>query len=198
MDESLQKYRDHLVQADQKSQEDFDKTLLTLSSGGLGLSLFFLKDIVGGKVIERSCYLLSGWAFLAISLGLVLLGFFLSRRALRKSIDQIDRGTIYIERPGGMWTIVVEWLNVLGGVFFLAGIGCIIWFAVGNIDSRLGGQAVSNQRQNSDDQRGNVSPPAPGTDPGSRTGAGYVPSSPPPSAPPTQQAPAVPAPPKKE
>lgn len=40
-------WREHLVSAEQKSQEDLDKALLSLSGGALGVSLIFLKDVIG-------------------------------------------------------------------------------------------------------------------------------------------------------
>jgi hypothetical protein len=198
MDEALQKYRDHLIQADQKSQEDFDKTLLTLSSGGLGLSLVFLKDIVGGGAVARPYFILAGWTLLGLSLGLVLLGFFLSRKALRKAIDQFDKGNINTERPGGNWSVVVEYLNGLGGLLFVTGVACVVWFAFGNIHSMTGDQTMPNQSNDTGDQRGYVPPPAPSSDPTHKSGLGYVPTAPPPAAPPTQQAPSSPPPQPKE
>jgi hypothetical protein len=42
-----QQYRALLVQTWQKTQDDIDKAILSLSGGALGVSFVFLKDIVG-------------------------------------------------------------------------------------------------------------------------------------------------------
>ena len=57
----MAKYREWLVVAEQKSQENFDKTVLTLSGGALGISFAFLKDIVGPQPIILSVFLLTAW-----------------------------------------------------------------------------------------------------------------------------------------
>ena len=56
MDKTLQEYRAHLVSAAQKAQEDFDKTLLALSGGALGVSFAFVKDIVGDGSVHDFGY----------------------------------------------------------------------------------------------------------------------------------------------
>ena len=45
--EELKEFRSFIRAADQKAQEDFDKTVLVLSGGALGISMTFLKDIAG-------------------------------------------------------------------------------------------------------------------------------------------------------
>jgi len=46
MNENLQEYRKHLVAAEQQVQADFDKTVLSLSGGALGISFAFVKNPV--------------------------------------------------------------------------------------------------------------------------------------------------------
>ena len=50
---ALQKYRDFLIAAEQKSQEDYDKTVIALSGGALGISFAFATDIVGGQSLTQ-------------------------------------------------------------------------------------------------------------------------------------------------
>ncbi len=44
---NLAAYRQHLVDAEQQMQAEYDKAVLVLSGGAIGLSMTFLKDIVG-------------------------------------------------------------------------------------------------------------------------------------------------------
>ena len=59
--EHLADYRKWLVSAEQKSQEDFDKTILSLSGGALGISFVFLKDVIGPLPILQPGFLLAAW-----------------------------------------------------------------------------------------------------------------------------------------
>ena len=76
--DQLADYRKWLVAAEQKSQEDFDKTVLTLSGGALGVSFVFLKDVIGPQPIVMSCFLMVAWAAWAFSTFSVLTSYFLS------------------------------------------------------------------------------------------------------------------------
>ena len=61
MDEQLKEYRNWLIAAEQKAQEDFDKTVLSLSGGALGISFAFVKDIVGDQPLIKTKFLLTAW-----------------------------------------------------------------------------------------------------------------------------------------
>ncbi len=191
MFEALKKYRNHLIKADQKSQEDFDKTLLTVATSSLGVSLVFIREFVGDGPVASTAYILVGWSLLASSVGCVIFGFYLSRFALRKAIRQIDSGAIYSEKPGGRIAIVVEVLNGISGLLLLLGIAAVIYFAFDNLrvlgPSQNKEIVMANEKPVSDGQRGYVPPPPPpkpiGTE---RTGhqSGYIPPPPPPTPPP--------------
>ena len=134
--EQLAEYRKWLVAAEQKSQEDFDKTILSLSGGALGISFVFLKDVIGTHPIQQSGFLLAAWLAWAFSTFSVLTSYYLSHLALRRAIAQVDDGTIYKQRPGGVfapWTAV---LNAIGAVLFLVGVCSITVFAGINISSK--------------------------------------------------------------
>ena len=51
LDTKLLDYRNQIFDADQKQQESFDKTLITLSGGALGITFAFIKDIIGSNPI---------------------------------------------------------------------------------------------------------------------------------------------------
>lgn len=117
-------YRHGLVQLEQKSQESYDKTLVALSGGALGLSLTFITDIVTLKTAQRLLWLEMAWVFWALSLLFILFSFETSRWALRKAIHQVDQG----EQPGGFWDKLTEAFNVLSGLTFITGVGSILIF----------------------------------------------------------------------
>ena len=126
-------YRKHLVTAEHKSQEDFDKTVLSLSGGALGISFVFLKDVIGSSPIHGPGWLLAAWMAWGTSSLCVLASYFMSQLALRKAISQVDEGTIHTQTAGGAfgrWTAV---LNATGAVLFLVGILMITVFANDNL-----------------------------------------------------------------
>ncbi|MBK8902969.1 MAG: hypothetical protein IPM53_17395 [Anaerolineaceae bacterium] len=133
MDESLKEYRTFLINADQKAQEDFDKTILTLSGGALGISIAFVKDVIGGNPIEYAWALAWAWISWSVSLTCILTSFYLSQQALRKSIRQVDSGEIYQETPGGRFSKFTSYANGLGIIFFILGVLLIVLFAYRNL-----------------------------------------------------------------
>ena len=129
-------YRQWLVVAEQKAQEDYDKTVLTLSGGALGISFAFVKDIVGDSPILHSSWLVLAWVFWALSTSAMLGSFFVSRLALRKAILQCDDGTIFCKPPGGFYTRLTRWLNGSGALLFLLGVCFMAAFVQTNITKR--------------------------------------------------------------
>lgn len=140
-------HRKHLVAADQKSQEDFDKTVLSLSGGALGISFIFLKDVIGPNPIQSPALLFAAWVAWGASTFCVLVSYYLSHLAIRTTIRQIDQDTLHREKPGGRYTDVTAFLNAAGAVLFLVGVVTITLFANSNLKTEgttNGSTQVSN------------------------------------------------------
>ena len=135
-DEVDPEYRQWLVSAEQKAQEDYDKTILTLSGGALGISFAFIKDILGDNPIIHSTWLVAAWALWALSTSAVLSSFFVSRLALRKAITQCDDRTIFKTSPGGFYTTILRVLNISAAALFFTGVCVMAGFVNSNIQSR--------------------------------------------------------------
>jgi hypothetical protein len=129
-------YRGLLTRTEQDSQAEFDKAVLALSGGALGLSFAFTKDIIGTATMVHAGYLLAAWIGWALSSTSVLVSFFTSQLALRKAIRQLDRGTIGMERPGGLWDFSTASLNLLGLVLFLFGLAMMVIFLNYNLHTK--------------------------------------------------------------
>ncbi len=128
MDEQMRKYRQHLVLAEQKAQEDFDKTVFALSGGALGVSFTFVTDIVGSDAILEPGLMVSAWISWGMSLLSVLSSYYFSHLALRKAIKQVDMGRIISEHPGGFFDKATAVLNAVGALLFVLGLAHIIRF----------------------------------------------------------------------
>lgn len=129
-------YRRWLVQAEQKAQDDYDKTVLALSGGALGISFAFVKEIIGEKPIEQSWLLVSAWLAWAASTMVMLASYYFSRKALRKAIEQCDDKSIEdCETPGGIFTLILRQLNVAGALLFFLGVCLMAFFVNGNVNN---------------------------------------------------------------
>lgn len=109
-------YRQWLVAAEQKSQEEFDKTVLALSGGGLGLTFAFLENVIGDRPVVCTSALMAAWMAWGLSVISVLSSYYFSHLALRKAIGQVDDGTIGKGKAGGAFSVVTAVLNAGGAV----------------------------------------------------------------------------------
>ncbi len=79
LDDAMFEYRNHLVLAGQKAQEDYDKAVMTLSGGALGISFAFLKDIVGPGDLLNETLLFFAWISWGLSVTAVLFSYYFSQ-----------------------------------------------------------------------------------------------------------------------
>jgi len=132
LDSALVDYRATLVAAEQKSQDDYDKTIVSLSGGALGISMVFLSDIVGETAPIAIWSVVTAWGFWAVSLTSVVTSYFFSRIALSKAIQQTDSRELST-KVGGWASIATKHLNSVSGVSFILGVVMLIYFVTKNI-----------------------------------------------------------------
>lgn len=125
-----QDYRRLLQELENKAQEEYDKTVILLSTGALGLSFTFLKDIVNLKDAHSMYLVVGAWICWAISASSVLYSFYTSRSALRRAIDDLDNNKEHDNNPFDRLTGM---LNFWSGTFFVAGLFFMIAFVKINI-----------------------------------------------------------------
>lgn len=119
-DSAFDEHRRLLISLEQKAQDDYDKTIVSLSGGALAISLVFIKDIVGKAEPALVWTVIVAWGFWAASIAIVVISYFSSRMAMRKAIDQLDRNDS--GHIGGLASKVTQSLNVMSGLFFVVGI----------------------------------------------------------------------------
>lgn len=111
-------YRDLLQELSIKSQEQYDKTLLTLSTGALGLSFAFIKDIVNISSATNTNYLTGSWMCLTLSVLCILISFLSAKHALDKAIEAEDNDEFYESKLDRLTSI----LNWMSAAFFVSGL----------------------------------------------------------------------------
>ena len=117
--------RTSLVEIEQKSADQHDKAILTIATGGLALSLAFLKDIAPNPQAATWKYVGLSWLCFVASILTILASFLTSQSACRTQrvfLDELYRGGL---QPGSerrnWWALITCWLNSLSYVLvFLA------------------------------------------------------------------------------
>jgi hypothetical protein len=145
--EALLSYRASILPVRQKSQEEIDKQVLTISSAALGLSLTFYKDVLKDQLVHDGWLLLLAWILWIIAICSVVFSMFLSAEAVRltriaidRAINKVDENefspsaTQSLEPPplveldfalaGGWASRLLPWTNLLSLGVFLLGIIC--------------------------------------------------------------------------
>ncbi|MEY8688819.1 MAG: hypothetical protein AB9M53_02915 [Leptothrix sp. (in: b-proteobacteria)] len=128
------------------SSENFDKSVLTLSSGGLAVSLGFLKDFLP---IDRSLWpwaLYASWIALTAATVVTMLSFLASARAL--DYQQEAGQAYYLQRDesrihSNPWDRMVIWMNRVSGASFISGAILTTLFVAINLQRA---QDMKNQR----------------------------------------------------
>jgi hypothetical protein len=126
-------YRQWLVTAEHDASRDFDRAVMTLAGGALGLSVTFIHEIVARPVPCSVVWLGLAWGCLALSLLAILVSILTSQHALRLAIKQVDDQTVHrVHRPGGWLSGVTEGLNVTAALALVLGLMFLVVFALLN------------------------------------------------------------------
>jgi len=140
MDDGNKEYRAQLLAKMTRSQESYDKSLLSLSGGALAISFAFVDRFLTNGPIVWVFSLVLAWCFWVFCMTAVLFSFQFSRCAFSKVIDQLDGAVkqgknieVCLEDPGGKYARYTTLCNWLGGPFFILGLISIFVFAWMNI-----------------------------------------------------------------
>ena len=132
-------YRRKVWEDSKSGSENFDKYLVTLSSGALGVSLTFIKDVVPLKDAVWIPWLIVSWAAFILAILVTLFSFRISLRALERMFPvlndfylngNVDAFNKHLEDP---WTKAVDWCAYAGIFLFVVGLLCTMIFVSGNV-----------------------------------------------------------------
>jgi uncharacterized BrkB/YihY/UPF0761 family membrane protein len=126
VDEGWAKHREWLVSAYEGATQSFDKAIMTLAGGALGVSIAFIHD-VAPKPIHK--WLLGvAWILFAVSLLLILISFLASQRAILDMMRQIDEDVEKVARGKA-----TDRLNWTAAGSFVVGVVFLVIFALYNL-----------------------------------------------------------------
>ncbi len=121
--------REWLLQAHHTASRDYDKALMTLAGGGLGVSIMFIRDVV--PYPHTKWLLAAGWILLALSLLAILTGFLTSQKHLVREIGDLDNPPAEPRSDRyGRLTAFLTWASC---VCFVLGVVCVAIFVVYNL-----------------------------------------------------------------
>ncbi|HUT90486.1 MAG TPA: hypothetical protein VMY37_13375 [Thermoguttaceae bacterium] len=167
------KERDRLIDSGREAARSFDRWLLTLSGGALGLSMAFARDIAFPGGATGSPYLLLAWLALACALVLGLGCILASQRShedFRKKLDETLEEFATKGTEAGFWAEVrrkqdllwsphlVGWLNRFSVLAFMAGIVLLSVFACLNLPDK---ESPNGRKVDSTARIGQVVPQSP-------------------------------------
>ena len=130
MTEERARDRAHLLELRQHAEATYDRTVLALSGGALGLSLAFVERLMGPAPFLAPLPLKLAWLAWAVSLLVMLVSHYVSSAALTEAIRQLDSGAQDLSRLGEPYNTATRYLNIAGGVFFLGGLGAFMTFVL--------------------------------------------------------------------
>jgi hypothetical protein len=129
--------RKDLLARQLSNAEQFDKAVLTLSSGGLGLSLAFIKDFVPIDKAQVITFLVVSWILFGFAIISTVISFLVSQRAINIQLHYAEQ--YYLKADGGYLTKknvpakITDVLNYASGILFVAAVGCTITFVMFNL-----------------------------------------------------------------
>ena len=130
-------HRSTLARLAEQSQSDYDKAVMTLSGGALGISFGYVKEVAGNPPYAHWGILLAAWSAWTVSVAACLFSLSISGVALRKEIDKIDDELLRPEADDGQrakggraWDKATNLLNLAGGILFAVGAAAMIGFVI--------------------------------------------------------------------
>jgi len=136
-------YNDYYQEINNRSLsniENYDKAILSLSVGLLGLSITFIKNIVSLNKAEYLWLLQISWLFLVLAIIITVFSFLAGNLANEKHLEFAE--DYYINNDENAfdkksnWTTLTEWLNRFSGIFFILGIILTVAFVNVNLDKK--------------------------------------------------------------
>jgi hypothetical protein len=128
---------DELVKKQISNSENFDRSILTLSTSGLGISLAFIKDFVPLATAEVKTCLMLSWVLFAVAIISTMGSFLTSQKAITTQIDYSHK--YYLERKdeylalANPYSAATSRLNFAAGAAFIFAIFLTIFFSVYNL-----------------------------------------------------------------
>ena len=120
------------------SSENFDKSILTYSSWGLGISIAFLKDFVPITTANNPCYLYWSWYLFCAAIILTTISFLISYMGLELALVHarkyyLEENDDYFNKKN-IYNIIVKISNFFCAILFILALVFTIIFVSSNLE----------------------------------------------------------------
>ncbi len=144
------KERETLIDSEREGAKSFDKFILTLSAGAIGLSLTFITKIASNILPWSIWLLIIAWGTLVLSMLSTMVSLLTSQASCRKQRDILDE--LYKKQNNDVGqdntlSILTNRLNIASMVFFILGVVFLLTFSIINI-SRGGCKMEEDKKDN--------------------------------------------------
>ncbi len=145
----LAETRADLFKRQLSNAENYDRSILSVSTAFLGFSLLFLKDFVPANLAQWLWLLYGSWVMFTCAVLTIIISFLVSQSAinvqLEKAEDYYLRGNeAALERS--VLTKAADWFNAISGIFFVLGVLSSTGFVIKNFER---GSVMSNKQTGS-------------------------------------------------
>jgi hypothetical protein len=130
--------RKSLVEGEKTTADNFDKNILTLAAGALGISLVFLEKIAPEPNPKTLIYLYLSWASLVSSLLAILSSQLTGQYAYRRARVLLEDEFFPEEKKenckkGNWWAKTTQFLNWASIFAFVFGTALLVYFSIQNV-----------------------------------------------------------------
>lgn len=138
---ALEAFEAELFKREVANAKAYDKAILMYSTGALGLSLTFIKDILPpGNAVYLDTLDASWIAFLAALVGM-LASYLVGQFAIRRQRDLayevfLENKQEKLKPTYNRWAAGVDYLNFSSGMCFVLGAALMTWFVANNVERR--------------------------------------------------------------
>jgi len=143
-------YRKDLLARHLSNSERYDRAILTLSTGALGLSITFIKDVVPITLVKDLYLLITSWWLFGVAIILTVISFAVSQYAIKVQLFFAQQyylnGKVEYASKRNYAARTTDWLNNLSGIVFLVAVVLTIIFVSINFQ---GNADMTNQDRKS-------------------------------------------------
>ena len=129
--------RKDLLNRELSNSQIYDRSILTLSTSALGISLAFIKDIVPLEEAHCSVLLTVSWWLFGLAIILTMTSFLVSQWAIKKQLVYAEKyyleGIEKYQKKKNKYATITDCLNISSGLIFISAIVLTIAFVQINV-----------------------------------------------------------------
>ena len=137
---AMDDYRKELWTGLKTGHEQFDQAMITLSSGGLALSLTVVKDLFTPNKLVMPWLLVFVWILFTLSIVVTVISFLTSQKGMSQQIEYFEKyaeGDESYKDKKNIFVEVTIWMNRASGGLFLIAVVCLTVFSIINFNSKV-------------------------------------------------------------